>query len=271
MADSESTSPPRLMEALVLLGVPGFAYWLAYFYEVGYFWYFNLPPLLIEVTLTAVLSAFASMLVALGLAKLWFDAAQAASSWAPKALRWLVRILFGLSFLAGVLSTVGRMSWTVAFGLGAVLALFLLVLWYVPILANGLRVRRLTKTGIPTADAILMVGKANAVRETPKMSDDVLAAHIGRQGMSLLFALAVLTLVALFAGIRSAETQTRFMLSREPESRVVVRRYGNQYLLAKFDREVKSIAGEFVIGPMDEKTQLQFTYEPVGPLRPASK
>lgn len=274
MADVQDLDRSQFKDALVLAVVPGLAYWFAYLYELGYHLYFNLPSSLIDVSLTNVLSAGAAILTTAPIFKSWFDTAHSAfrnlqTGW----LRKLFVMVVGGGALLWGFSTVLHLEWNaiaLIVGLFVLIMLILGVFHVSQIIRSGLAIQRKERSGLSKDDAIAAVKaeyeQANADVVT---SDDLLERHFGRTGMRVFWIFAILSAFIIFWGARSAKNETRFMVTQSPDSRVVLKKYGNQILLAGFDRQSHQLLGDYLLITLSDNSQLRFKYENLGNLEPA--
>jgi hypothetical protein len=261
----------KIGETFVLAAIPGVAYWLAYLYELGYCLFFDIPPSFIDVSITNVLTAAASVLGFLLAIQVYLDPMQIAiRKLIPKGLRQPA-IFVGLCALAifGV-ATVLRLKLKVAFiVLGGVVALIAIV-WVVTSFHLGWKVIKKQKEGLSQGDAAAAISREIEEADKNATVTDMIANQVGRTAMrwgALFIALSGLCVVA---GARSAQNMTRFMVPKGTDAKVVLKKNGNQMLLARFDRQTKVIFNDFTLLTSDDKSPFLFTYEKIGPLEPMS-
>ena len=274
MKNGQDPDRSQFKYALILAMLPGLAYWLAYCYELGYHLYFNIPTSLINVSLVDVCATGAATLTTAIVFKGYGDAMHAAfrklqTGWLKKT--FLIIAVGGT--ILWMFATIFHLNWDVILLIFALIAGVELVVWVSYIsrtIRAGLAIRKEERAGLSHDEAIVAVKSKYQQAATATVTpDDLLQRHVGQTEMALFFALVVISALVVFLGARSAKNETLFMVTRTADSKIVLKKHGNEILLAGFDRNSNQLLNDYVLITLGENSQLQFRYEKLGNLEPA--
>ena len=248
-------------KSLFLAALPFFGYITAYNYEKGYLSFFNIPSLLIRLSLEDVIVA-TSVLVSGLFVFYYLFLTIIALFWKliNKSERGrTLKITLILFFIASPYIFIFN-NITLLDKLIIALAMLLYLLFYefgLPIIfQKGTLEERLVKENRAHEKATIV---ENYIFSKPKLK---------------LFYLAILTLfytsgLAFFAGVRDAGKQTDYLVFSDKDTYAVVRNYSDRIIVVKIDDKLKSLKENVRIISFTDNLNLR--HETIGPLQKNEK
>lgn len=240
-------------EAVGLTGVPALAYAMAFLYEMAYCWHFDIPLHFIQLSTAQVLVVAVTLFLGL----------------------WPLFAIINL-----LASTIGRTKLTTHRQLQVARAIVVgLVLGAIALLVQPSFIELLFVVGVGAVIGFLDFGFPLIFQREKATYEEKLAAQdaIETSTFSIFDALTVLPVAGRFVaigavlllmcsyfhGVGVASRQTKFMVAVSHPDMIVLRQYGDNFILAKFDRETKKVQREFAVLPVSSDTRL--TLEKLGP------
>lgn len=248
-----------LTEGILIAAVPAVAYGMAFTYEYGFASYFHIPVTLIEVGLSNVFIALGYLLSAIFAMYVLAELVNPFWGKLPAPVRARLRVYIGYTFMVVIVVVLGRASLK---ELGFLLIPF--------------AVFALFDFGIP---AIPQAGTTYLERvqrgHQADLSYDSVMDKVGKT-LGPLFMLTFLVLWGIFyashtAGKGSARWQKEFWVAPLESRVVLLRRYGDVFVLAPFSETAKEITPDFTLFRMGPGSSLQLRRESIGPLSVADE
>jgi len=241
-----STGYSWLGEKSLLAVVPATAYLMDYMYQLGATEAFDVPSVLIDISIPRVLSLAALIILLLPLAFFALD-------WYWQLLRKEITpfthqllLMLPILFLVAMFAAINwrRYCWVLAFALG--LCVFFLVLFKVKPTAIHSR----------TVSLYLQLFSLSSITRV-----------VGDSLIKLLMTAGLLVVLSFELGTWTALHKVEFLvLSTDPE-KVVLLQYRHRMICAPLDRERKSFLTSFTIFDPSEDARATFRPERVGPLK----
>lgn len=235
-------------ESLVLAGIPAAAYGVAYGMEVGFCREFRIPRYLITIELTDVIIALTGLLTPLGILFLAARFLYSRLRRSRAGFRAGVRVAFLLLLcgLAVVVMTFPRLPTLSELGATVLAAMALRVVWH-------------------TLN-IVVEDKDSQTRMTASYNLVELQA-------ALVLLLLVALVVSPVLGRGVARRQTEFLVSTTTKDLVVLRQYGDYWVVGTLSTDSTYLEPEFRIVSLSAASTLSeaepFRLANVGPLRPS--
>jgi hypothetical protein len=246
-----------LTEGLVIAGVPAAGYWFAFLYELGYCKYFDIPPAFIEIGILNILVAIIGLGGAFALIHLYADPVFVLSRRLAKPIRRaLLRISLPVVLFAGY-ALVVRLTF--------IQFILVLALFFVPLAFFEFIFPLITQRNI--SGYLNKLDAQNRIELEHDTLMDLVAMAVGRKIFLFSGFLLMVSFVSYFTGGYEAKTQRDFMVISEQPERVVLKRNSGYFVVARFEREKKSISKDFALVSTEQEL-FQFNYERVGPLLP---
>jgi hypothetical protein len=249
-------------EAILVALVPAAAYSLTYCFQYGYSKTLGIPSELIEFNLLEFLNVAFSVVGTIWILFNFLGIFLPAVISAHKAIKSRVVFIFACFFYSvAALILFGRewKVWIWMFG-GSVILGVLVLGW--PLWKNRKNLNEFFES---------LQKKAQTQTSGKKDLYDLIRSSIGREAYLAISVFVIVAYFFYFSGMSRASEQTDYtVISTEPES-VVLAIYGNEMICANFDRQEKTISGDFVIRETDDVQELTFHKEDVGPLKLVSK
>lgn len=245
-----------ITEGLVIAGVPVVGYWLAFLYELGYCKYFDIPSAFIQIGVLNVLVTMIGILGVLGLINLYLNPVFMLCRGIPGPIRNpLLLVGFLLAVFAGY-SIVWRVSLAqftlvaIMFILPIIFLEFILPLW----------------TQKKVTGYLNKLEAQNMIELKQETLIERMSSIVGRRIFLAAAFIFVVSLAAYFSGGYEAKKQIDFMVVNDLTESVVLKKDGDTYLVAQFDRKGKTVSNNFSL--VSGKYPFHFRYERVGPLLP---
>jgi hypothetical protein len=238
---------------LLVYTVLGFAVLLSY--EFGAALALGLPLLLIDVSLGDLVQRAPELILVVALAMIYTAASMKAGTIIverPLFGRLMLFALIAVTLLPGLYLFRYAYAWTT---IGLVIGILAILLFVWPLLSHR---------------------KFGTFNERLEAADRSMYARLQSRKSWLLniqpwsanvFAAACMTLSGMFStGAIVSRNQEEFLVLPGPPEMVVLRRYGDQFVCARFDRQQRRILQDFRV--IDVKSDQFYTRERVGPLKP---
>jgi hypothetical protein len=243
----------KLSEGLVIAVVPAIGYWFSYVYQLGYCRYFDIPTEFIEINIQNFFICIIGMISLLAVIIAIGNPLFSALRYLPEAIRKIVTnyglavfIMFSYSFAVQMPTKVFLTSLAIPLGLLVSDLIFPLFLH---------------------KDKSSYLEKLNAQRaiemKTETMTDAIFK-KIGANFSVLLFYASISSVFIIFAGAYEAKKTSVFMISNGGQ-KIVLKKYGDQFLVADFNKKEKTFVPRFAIEKIDNSLGV-FSYEKVGPI-----
>ena len=230
---------------------------MTFLYERGYGQVFEIPPSLIELTLTQVFVSLGSLSLTIYIYimiwksfLLWTDASQ------DNLINQLIviQLHFLMLFIGVALLWGGFIPWVV---FGVVTLYFLFDDFIYPLIIQR---------GIGTyREKIEAQMQLEAQR--PSVIKMLLGSAKNSREASFIFPIALFVVLAFPAGRYIARSQTYFYVLSESTDVALLRIYGDKAISASFDREAKEISKNLTILTLSNQGELKLNYEKIGPLK----
>jgi hypothetical protein len=252
-------NPTWLGQAVLVAVIPASAAIVAFAYELGFSYFFGIPPSLIELNWTlvalaviAVAAVFQFFVSGAYLAYISTDAvAKRSPLLTPKRLLGLTPLIM-LSFIFLVQHGVR----SIAFLTSILLVAFIIT---VDILQTMISIRSLR-------------GFWARIRTDAKSKEqrDPLSVPFNKVAITGIW-IFVLLIGAWSSGFANAKKQRTFLITAGSDERVVLRQYGNTFVLAPFSRESKTVERVFYLMSVGGTPGVKFVEVDIGPLRSKSR
>ncbi len=247
-------------EAIILAFIPALGYGVSFWYEFGFFGYFNLPEAQLTVTIASTIRAvcvvvsflISTLLVANFSKDLFRYLDQSASG------RFLRSMIFPLTLgLIPVLTGDGTGTLAIA------CVLFLLAFGF----------SFLTNIGKGSIEEKLLnqEWKENGAGT---WTDDLWTTLGSRRVVFFLVLPLLLLYTSYYLGRREARNLEYFLVPVNQPDWVVLRSYDDRYIMGQIEPTSKTLSPCFTfqsLGDADPKDAVRFNYKKVGPLRPSEK
>jgi len=247
-----------LPHGLLITALTVVSYCVAFAFEAGFADYYAIPYFFIEITVTQILIACASVLSSIYVFYLLaaFINPFWSSLWKKIPAPVKPRVRIHLSF---VLMTVLFMAIA---GFSIPELTFFWIIWGIAILFDF---------GLPILPRSDIKGYANKVlyyHQQDLSYDTVLDKTVKVVGFGIFINSAlffVLIAMSYMSGLGVAKKQETFFVSNKDANIVLLHKYGGTLILAHIDRSTKE-ADQLVVHQLDSQFQLSFRNEKIGPL-----
>lgn len=263
MAKNKKTKKDIPATILVIL-IPAVGYAMSYLYEFSYCEYFDIPKDLVVVSTTSILLAIIGILSAFGVIFLsfyWFIGIIDSKSILTPLRRSFLRIGLLLICLLGMhlLSPIPKFEWVIAF----VVIFFAFFEFVFPLISFR---------KVEGYSAKLEAQERNE-SNYPVVHEKLLSTF-SVSSKILIWLSLVLICAANLRGSGKAQTQLKFLVLVEEPNFVVLRKYGDYFILGRIDRSSKTVYPEFKFLEFKGADALKipsFRWENVGPLKNENK
>lgn len=240
-----------ITESVLLFALPVAATIVAFAYESGYAYHFGIPLELITLNWTVAMLAFLALVTVFQLfASFGCVLAARLPRWAPIFTTKTALVLSPFVALAGVLllqhGLHSKVFWIGVAVIAVLLSLDMLLRAVAALPIKGFRER--------FREASSRGENADPLRSTSN--------KFALGAMLVVIALAV----AWSTGYSSARDQRRFLVTDIPNEQVILRRYGDMFVLAPLDRGKKAVARTLMFQSVAGDPTRGFTPSEVGPL-----
>jgi len=262
MKENNNKKGSLLLDGGILISlVTIITYILVYSYEYGYCHFFNIPVNLIEINLTSIFIIGSALLFVFYLifTVCWLVSIIIYKPSVPKYINRM--IIFNLPILLIVLGYVisyGKIQKEQYVYLGVILFLAVFTLIF-PLITQRKTKGYFNKLNKQEEH------EAKLDKEIPSLMTKVVRL-VPRELFYLLFYLFISIAVAYNHGDASAMKQTDFTVIKSQPEMVILKKYGDNFIIAKYDSKNKSVANEFsIMNIADSNTE--FKLEKIGPLK----
>ncbi|UCH87343.1 MAG: hypothetical protein JSU97_02845 [Dehalococcoidia bacterium] len=252
---NQASVPTWLSAALLIVAALTAANLFVFVYEVAYCHEFGIPTSFISLSPTVVFVVAAGLIVVFALLLCLSDMTIGIFRDVPRGpISRRLAVLFPFVVLSvALLYLYGDMweEWVWAVVLVAILAFFEFVFPLIFQREGSYREK--------------LEAQAEIDRRWPPLID-WLRSRLLRALVVVIVTLIFGLLIAYAAGRAEALRQDEFLVVRSDTEAVVLRHYGDSFILAPFDRESKQVERSFFILKDDDESQPLFTLEKIGPL-----
>ena len=254
--DSDETAVTKgrwITESVLLFALPVAATTVAFAYEAGFAYYFGIPLDLITLNWTAATLAFLALVSVLQLsASGGYVLVHHVARWAPWITRKTALLLSIVIVLDGVLLFQHGLQ-SPSFWIGIALTAAFILLDVLFRVAASLPPKGLWQRFQKGA-----VHGENA---------DPLGSPFNRFLLVAIWVMVALG-IAWSTGYSRARDQRTFLVTRTTQEQVVLRRYGDMFVMANFDRGTRTAARSFTFQAVTADPTPAFTSSDIGPLLP---
>jgi hypothetical protein len=243
-------------------------YWLGFVYEKGYADYFAIPIQLISLNLISIfrsiLELIAVVIGLLVLANVWYAIIIEIKG---VIYRRITGFTAPILYCAAALLILGSDSWSHLKWFMPVFAYFLLDTFVFPLVEQR---------GKGTYSQKLEAAEATWEQNKSKTLFGFAAQKINRrisQGTRIWIIMAIYVLFSFASWIGTAEAQKQksFWVTREPQSLVVLRIYGDKFICAPFDSKARTVEKTLYILDTPKQDGIWLDWKEVGPLKLVDK
>lgn len=242
----------KITEGIVIAAVPAFAYWFAFVYQFGYCKYFEIPPEFIEVNIQGVFICIIGIAAILGYIVVGggpiFNVVNVTHSIIQRKIKKLFMAFFIMA-AGAFISKIPIKEVTIV-----ALALFVVLAFYEFVLPIFLHREKATYIERLEAD--------ERVDHQYESVVDALARKMGPSVFILIFQASLVSMFVAFIGAYGASSTTRFIIANGG-NKIVVKKYGEQFLLAQFNKSKMCISPSLNLANIDSDLG-SFTYEKIG-------
>lgn len=246
-----------LLSGATIALISAAAYLVTFLYEYGYTQFFEIPPSLIELTLTQVFVSFVGLcftfIVYFMILKTILSL-QSASWGNVLHLIIVIQLHYLLLFLIVSLLWGGFRPWVI---FGLVTLYFLFDDFVYPLI-----IQRGTGT---YREKILAQQRLEAKR--PSITKMILGPAKDSREASFLLPISFFVLLSLPAGRYTARSKSYFYVLSDSTDVALLKIYGDKVISAPFDRKAKEISRSLTIQTLSKQGQLKLSYEKIGPLK----
>lgn len=244
----------RLSEGVVIAGIPVIGYWFSFIYQVGYCKYFEIPAEFIDINIQNVFICSLGLAGMLGIAISIGNPLHSIYNDIPSAIRLRLRrqvtcILIYMALLYINKNKIQQEVITTAL----IFTPLVFIDFILPIITHKTK-----KTYLEKLEAC---DELDANRESLL---DTFASKVGFSVFSAIFYTFLLSIFIGYIGAHEAANKTQFMTSKD-QTKIVLTKYGEQFIVAKFNRADKTFTPEFSLEKIDSSFGV-FTYKNIGPL-----
>lgn len=260
-----------LTDGVALACATAFVYFTTFVYESGYCAHFLIPLSLISPNTSTIMVAGA----AIGL--IFVSSANLLGFTTPLFRKgkkstdpiWTVLGICAVSLI--VLHKIYEFTWS---QLGWILLSLVLFFFVLPIFffIIVLFIRWLKGKIAPTPEKNFTADKEISKKPRPNSDlwfsfDEFLENFFPQKAVRLFLLSAAVIMLAWTVGNGNATTQKRFLTIKEAPNLVVLRIYGDSFIVAAFNRETHEISDELSLISLSDKKQINLVNENIGPLK----
>lgn len=248
--------PKRLFDITVFIAiVPAYIYFISFLYEFGYCIYFGIPKYLIEPSLTTILifaTTFFGILFTssklLGFSLPFFKAADNKEKTHLRGINLINGIcLFGSILMLNVYPW----SWELFFILVAITLFLNLLIWGIPLLIV-LRKKKPMKEKLQEVED-------NYINNPDE--NDLLVfflRFLNKSEKNLFLIIITITVFSFFLGNGDAMKQKDFQKISTTKNTIILRKYNDIFVCAKFDNKTKKISDSLTLIKISDAKPLTF-------------
>lgn len=256
--------PRKLISVTLLLAiVPAYIYLASFEYELGYCNNFDIPMYLIEPSLNTIL-IFATTLLGVLISSskllgLSLPLIQAATSEKKPHLRG-INFINGICLFGSVLIIHAYpLSWTLIIVLVSITFFLNFITWGLPYLFM-LRKKKSFKE------------KLDEIHEGFNYKDNsdlitYLMRNFNAEERSFLLVIIIIPLISYALGDGEAMKQNKFQTLASDKNTVVLKKYNDTFVCAKFNRKKKVLSDSLILIKMSDASPLILKTEKIGPLK----
>jgi hypothetical protein len=242
----------KITEGIIIAGVPVISYWFAFIYQFGYCKYFEVPAEFIEVNIQSFFICIIGVASIFGFIVVYGSPIFSIFKIVPDVIGRKFRSLGISFFLMATYSFVSKIPTKSFIIMALSLYSFLLFIEFIlPLFSHK--------------EKNSYIEKLEAAENLDHKHESIMDAFAKKIGFSVYIALFYASLVSmfiLFLGAYEAKSTSKFMVVNNG-SKVVIKKYGEQFLLAHFNKAEKCISPSFSIEKIDSGLG-EFSYELVG-------
>ncbi len=259
----EENKQKKIIDATILIAIiPAYIYFITFEYEFGYCNHFGIPKYLIEPCLTTIL-IFATSLFGilfssvniLGLSLPFFNAVKNENK----------KHLKGINLLNGIIVVIGILMLIIYPFSWRILIYFLIFALLVNLLTWG----------IPF---LFLIRKKKSLKEKLQQIEDErpnggkyyllsnLLQKFDEKETNFIFILLMIPFFCFFFGDAEATKQKTFQTISTKENTVILKKYNDIFVCAKFNRKTKEISDTLLLVKFSENEPLSIKTEEIGPL-----
>jgi hypothetical protein len=258
------SKPKKIIDTTLIIAIiPAYIYFVTFEYENGFCNNFGIPTYLIEPSLTTILifattlfGVFFSSIKALGLSLPFFKAVDDEKK---THLRGINKIN-GICIFGGILMIYAYpFSWKLILIISSVTLILNLITWGIPLLLL-IRKKKSLK------EKLQQVEDEN-VEDTDKIDWLVhLFKKLNNKERTFFFVILVIPYISFLFGNGEAMKQKEFLTICNNENTVVLKKYNDIFVCAKFNRKTNQLSDSLILIKLSESEPIILRTEKIGPL-----
>jgi hypothetical protein len=256
MSQSAATST-WISETVLIASAPVAAYLLTLSYIAGYAGYFNIPTDFISLGITTLFSIGGRVLFLVTLTLLIFVSLFMFWPHSDSPILWRVKRIFPFGVLFIIQLLFFEAHWHEWIGTLWVLALLAAQFFLVPLIGRG---------NIPTYTKKLMDFDTRQSGTHPTVAEYFFRSGIGSRAATVALWTWFSLSISYSGGRWEAMWHTDYLIPASSPDNVVLSSFGDNMIVAPFDRKTKEVERSFMILKKAEDSTLLLRWEAVGPL-----